>query len=407
MACTSRASRRRTCSRRCSSGAGSWRTSSSRRATSSTTAASVVATATTGRPRCSSRSSARATSSRSTSCSAPTPSCCRRCSTGRAAGTRRSPADSDFVYKQTIKAKACDALRGILPAATLSNVGIYGTGQGYEALLLRMRAHPLPEARRYADMMLTELRKVVPSFLTRVDRPERGGAWSQYLQDTRDHTADVVHRVFGRETAEPRPGRDARRLRPRGRGQGARGGLLPAHEPARGPAARQGAHARRRRARRAAARVRGGAGQPSPQAGPRVRTHRLPLRRARRLRRVPRPATPPHAHDRVAAAVTRARLRRAGAGRRGRASPTQYDEGDGRLGRALRRDGVPIPGAGVVRGVARVPAALRDADERARGDAPHRAADHAAGPPVVPRRRPGDAPPHRRARRPPRASRRR
>lgn len=113
--------------------------------------------------------------------------------------------DSDFVYKQTIKAKACDALRGILPAATLSNVGIYGTGQGYEALLLRMRSHPLPEARRYADLMLTELRKVVPSFLTRVDRPERGGVWSQYLADTRDHTHDVVHRIFGRLDAEPAP----------------------------------------------------------------------------------------------------------------------------------------------------------------------------------------------------------
>ena len=59
----------------------------------------------------------------------------------------KDPRDSDFVYKQTIKAKACDAVRGVLPAATLSNVGIYGTGQGYEALLLRMRAHPLPEAR--------------------------------------------------------------------------------------------------------------------------------------------------------------------------------------------------------------------------------------------------------------------
>jgi thymidylate synthase ThyX len=118
----------------------------------------------------------------------------------------KEPTDSDFVYKQTIRAKACDALRGILPAATLSNVGIYGTGQGYEALLLRMRAHPLPEARRYAELMLTELRKVVPSFLTRVDRPERGGAWSKYLEDTRDHTADVVHRVLGREEREERLG---------------------------------------------------------------------------------------------------------------------------------------------------------------------------------------------------------
>jgi thymidylate synthase ThyX len=118
----------------------------------------------------------------------------------------KEPGDSDFVYKQTIKAKACDAVRGMLPAATLSNVGIYGTGQGYEQLLMRMRAHPLPEARSYADMMLTELRKVVPSFLTRVDRPERGGAWSTHLEETREHTAAVVHRIFGDEEPEPRPG---------------------------------------------------------------------------------------------------------------------------------------------------------------------------------------------------------
>jgi thymidylate synthase ThyX len=77
---------------------------------------------------------------------------------------------------------------GLLPAASLSNIGIYGTGQSYEQLLLRMRAHPLPEARFYADMMLTELRKVIPSFLQRVDVSERGGEWSAYLASTRDQT---------------------------------------------------------------------------------------------------------------------------------------------------------------------------------------------------------------------------
>jgi thymidylate synthase ThyX len=117
----------------------------------------------------------------------------------------KEPGDSDFVYKQTIKAKACDAGRGILPAATLSNVGIYGTGQAFEALLLRMRAHPLPEARQYAAMMLAELRKVIPSFLTRVDRPERGVAWTDYLAETRQATAEAVGRVFGGEEPEPRP----------------------------------------------------------------------------------------------------------------------------------------------------------------------------------------------------------
>jgi thymidylate synthase ThyX len=117
----------------------------------------------------------------------------------------KEPDDSDFVYKQTIKAKACDAARGILPAATLSNLGIYGTGQAFEALLLRMRASALPEARRYADLMLSELRKVIPSFLTRVDRPERGGAWTEYLATTRDETAAIVARLFEDDVAEPRP----------------------------------------------------------------------------------------------------------------------------------------------------------------------------------------------------------
>jgi thymidylate synthase ThyX len=104
--------------------------------------------------------------------------------------------DSDFVYRQATRAKSLDALRGLLPAASLSNIGIYGTGQAYEQLLLRMRAHPLPEARCYSDMMLTELRKVIPSFLQRVDVTARGGEWSAYLASTRRDTARVVERLW-------------------------------------------------------------------------------------------------------------------------------------------------------------------------------------------------------------------
>src|SRR5437763_1044833 len=109
-----------------------------------------------------------------------------------------------FVYRQSIRAKAFDALRGILPAASVSNVGIYGTGQAYEMLLLRMRAHPLPEARSYAQMMLDELRKVIPSFLRRVDQPERGGSWSAYLESTRTAMEELAVRLAGEEP-EPRP----------------------------------------------------------------------------------------------------------------------------------------------------------------------------------------------------------
>jgi thymidylate synthase ThyX len=120
----------------------------------------------------------------------------------------RSPkaaGDSDFVYRQAVRAKAFDALRGILPAASLSNVGIYGTGQAYEQLLLRMRAHPLPEARSYADLMLFELRKVIPSFLKRVDLDDRGVAWSNYLAANRSAMDDVAARLFPPAGVAPEP----------------------------------------------------------------------------------------------------------------------------------------------------------------------------------------------------------
>lgn len=103
----------------------------------------------------------------------------------------KSETDSNFVYRSTIRARVCDDLRGLLPAATISNVGIHGSGQAYEMLLLRMRAHPLAEVRAYSDLMLAELRKVAPAFLRRVDAPDRGGDWSRYLEET----AAAMHRL--------------------------------------------------------------------------------------------------------------------------------------------------------------------------------------------------------------------
>ena len=113
----------------------------------------------------------------------------------------KAPGDSDGVHRAAVRAKALDTLRGMLPAATQSNLGLYGTGQAFEALLLRMRAHPLAEARACADQMLEELRKVIPAFLTRVDVPDRGGVWSQYLADTRSATAAAADSILADITA--------------------------------------------------------------------------------------------------------------------------------------------------------------------------------------------------------------
>lgn len=96
----------------------------------------------------------------------------------------KAASDSMFVWKSTIRAKACDDARGLLPAATTSNVGIFASGQAYEALLLRMAAHPLEEVRWNGKLMLAELRTIIPSFMKRVDVPDRGGVWTKYFEDT-------------------------------------------------------------------------------------------------------------------------------------------------------------------------------------------------------------------------------
>lgn len=116
----------------------------------------------------------------------------------------QDPQDPDYVYRATIRAKALDTLRGLLPAATRTHVGMFATGQTYEQLLLRMRAHPLAEVREYGDLILTELRKVIPSFLKRVDLPDRGGAWSRYLTETRERTAEVAAKYTGGIEPGPR-----------------------------------------------------------------------------------------------------------------------------------------------------------------------------------------------------------
>ncbi len=86
-------------------------------------------------------------------------------------------------WENTLNAKACDVARGLLPAATKTNLGMYANGQTYEYLLIKMLASELSEVRLYAGMILEELRKVIPSFLVRVDRPDRGQIWSKYLKD--------------------------------------------------------------------------------------------------------------------------------------------------------------------------------------------------------------------------------
>ena len=107
----------------------------------------------------------------------------------------RGKDEPEGAWRRSIGAKALDLLRGLLPAATLSHVGVYASGQAYEQLIMRLMASPLPEARAYGEMILAELQQVMPSFVSRVDRPERGGEWISYFRQRREQTESWVARL--------------------------------------------------------------------------------------------------------------------------------------------------------------------------------------------------------------------
>ena len=110
--------------------------------------------------------------------------------------------DSSRVRKFSIRAMACDAARGLLPASVLSNVGIFASGQAFAAMLVRMNAHPLDEVRHCARAMLEELNKVIPSFLRNVEMEQRGMRQSEYEKEKMVSMRQHAETLLGSERKE-------------------------------------------------------------------------------------------------------------------------------------------------------------------------------------------------------------
>lgn len=89
------------------------------------------------------------------------------------------------VMRATTRALGLDATRGLLPAATVSNVGVYGSAQAMEQLVLHLYANPLVEARELGAKLHRQLDIMIPSLVSRLNRPERRDPWVSYLRSTR------------------------------------------------------------------------------------------------------------------------------------------------------------------------------------------------------------------------------
>jgi dTMP kinase len=104
--------------------------------------------------------------------------------------------EQDGAWKGATRAQACDAARPLLPVATTATVGIYASGQALESLIMHLLSDDLPEARNVGQQLLTEARKVIPTFLERADKPERGGATTAYWSTTRANVRSLADEVL-------------------------------------------------------------------------------------------------------------------------------------------------------------------------------------------------------------------
>jgi thymidylate synthase ThyX len=90
-----------------------------------------------------------------------------------------------LAYERSIKAKALDLIRGLLPVGTLTNLGLFGNGRAYEYLIVKLNASEHPEAHEIARKLKLALDGTIAPFVKRSTEP-RGQVYTDYLRSLKD-----------------------------------------------------------------------------------------------------------------------------------------------------------------------------------------------------------------------------
>lgn len=105
---------------------------------------------------------------------------------------------AESAYRATVRAHACDILRGYLPAATLTNVGLFGVGQAFEYLVSKFYSSELAEVKQLGSVIHEELNALIPSFVKRAQV-------SPYLSDTFAAIRSLTPKVVPKSVADAPP----------------------------------------------------------------------------------------------------------------------------------------------------------------------------------------------------------
>jgi thymidylate synthase ThyX len=111
--------------------------------------------------------------------------------------------ETERAWKSATRAKALDLLRGLLPAGTLTNLGLFGNGRAFEYLITRMAAHELPECNALASDLHRELSMVIPAFVRRALDERYGRPAAERIAGVRAAMASLAPRGTSVPAATP------------------------------------------------------------------------------------------------------------------------------------------------------------------------------------------------------------
>ncbi|MCH9612166.1 MAG: Flavin-dependent thymidylate synthase [Chlamydiia bacterium] len=111
-------------------------------------------------------------------------------------GFPHDPEVSKGAYNAALRAQVLDCLRGLLPAGTLTNMGVFGNGRFFESLIARLNTEGLSELSEIGKDMYSELHKVIPSFVRRSEENHRHQvAFNRFKDNVRDGVMKVARGV--------------------------------------------------------------------------------------------------------------------------------------------------------------------------------------------------------------------
>jgi thymidylate synthase ThyX len=124
-----------------------------------------------------------------------------------AAKTPKSHEVSKVAYTAALRAKVLDCLRGLLPAGTLTNLGLYGNGRFYEALIQKLNNSSLTELREIGKTTFEALTQVIPSFVRRADKSHKHAqSFAKYFTECHIAAKQLTQTFQPSHEAKQKPG---------------------------------------------------------------------------------------------------------------------------------------------------------------------------------------------------------